>query len=64
MWEVPIIYSNTYRRGARYLIEILIEKISHFNIAYWDCLIKSYTAMMCRGRGVKYWETSLKENIY
>ena len=53
MWEVPIIYSNTYRRGARYLIEILIEKISHFNIAYWDCLIKSYTAIMCRvGAGV------------
>ena len=51
MWEVPIIYSNTYRRGARYLIEILIEKISHFNIAYWDCLIKSYTAS-CAGSGL------------
>ena len=54
--------SNTYRRGARYLIEILIEKISHFNIAYWDCLIKSYTLNM--GRGVKYWKTSPEENIY
>ena len=68
MWEVPIIYSNTYRRGARYLIEILIEKISHFNIAYCDCLIKSYTAhshhVQGRGWGVKYVETSLKENIY
>ena len=49
------------------LIEILIEKISHFNIAYWDCLIKSYTASCAGsgpGRGVKYWETCLKENIY
>ena len=55
-------YSNTYRAGARFLIEILIEKISHFNIAYWDCLIKSYTLNM--GRGVKYWKTSPEENIY
>ena len=62
MWEVPIMYSNTYRAGARFLIEILIEKISHFNIAYWDCLIKSYTLNM--GRGVKYWKTSPEENIY
>ena len=52
---------------SRSLIEILIEKISHFCIAYWDCSIKQSTGRVGEGGEISFGPRAMEifiENYY